>query len=118
MLYNYLNNEIDQTSYSNFIVLGDWNDDLKDAPGEHCFSPFLDDQRYYFLTDRIDDDLAMASYPKEPYFSFLDHILVTKSLLDRSPDFHVETIQMGNYMNDYQLYEKLISDHLPVLLSF
>ena len=29
--------------YSNFIVLGDWNDDLKDVVtgDEHCFTPFL-----------------------------------------------------------------------------
>ena len=35
MLYSYLINEI-ESGYSNFIVLGDWNDDLKDKYGEHC----------------------------------------------------------------------------------
>ena len=41
MLYDYIKNEIDETSYLNFIVLGDWNDDLKDDPAEHCFNPFF-----------------------------------------------------------------------------
>ena len=118
MLYNYLSNEIDQTSYSNFIVLGDWNDDLKDAPGEHCFSPFLDDQRYYFLTDRIDNDLAMASYPKEPYFSFLDHIMTTSEFIDlNSKSIKVETILIENYIGGYEIYESMISDHRPVMFS-
>ena len=42
MLYDYISNEI-SLGYSNFIVLGDWNDDLKDNYGEHCFDPFFND---------------------------------------------------------------------------
>ena len=43
MLYDYVNIEYDNNN-KNFIVLGDWNDDLKDKPEEHCFDPFLNDQ--------------------------------------------------------------------------
>ena len=118
MLYEYISNEV-TNGYSNFIVLGDWNDDLKDSYSEHCFTPFLEDDRFHFVTEKIVDDLSQASYPKEPYFSFLDHILVTNTLIPRySSVFEISTINMGDYMGGYDIYEKFISDHLPVLLSF
>jgi len=117
MLYNYLLADIDN-GYSNFIVLGDWNDDLKDTYGEHCFDPFINDNRFYFTTEKIIEDLSQASYPKEPYYSFLDHILVTKEILSQNSNFEIKTIRMGEYMDGYENYEKLISDHLPVFLSF
>tara|TARA_B100000287_G_C19964260_1_gene515810 strand:- start:73 stop:501 length:429 start_codon:yes stop_codon:yes gene_type:complete len=117
MLYEYLSNEISSTGYSNFIVLGDWNDDLKDEPDEHCFNPFLKDDRYYFLTDRIDDDVAFASYPKEPYLSFLDHIMSTSNFIKDNSDVHVETVMIENYIGGYEVYELLMSDHRPVMFS-
>ena len=117
MLYDYLRSDI-ESGYSNLIILGDWNDDLKDNEMEHCFKPFFDDKTFYFVNQRIVDDPSQASYPKKPYFSFLDHILVTQSLVDQKSNFNVETIDMGSYMGGYEEYEKLISDHLPVLFSF
>jgi len=117
MLYDYVMDDIDG-GYSNFIILGDWNDDLKDNWGEHCFTPFLNDAEFHFVTSRIVDDESQATYPKEPYVSFLDHILVTESLLSSDSEYLVETIKMGEYMNGYNNYESLISDHLPVFLSF
>ena len=117
MLYNYVMDDIDE-GYSNFIILGDWNDDLKDDWDQHCFTPFLNDAEFHFVTSRIVNDESQATYPKEPYVSFLDHILVTESLLSSYSPYLVETIKMGEYMNGYNNYESLISDHLPVLLSF
>ena len=118
MLYEYVSKEV-TNGHSNFIVLGDWNDDLKDSYGEHCFDPFLKDDRFHFVTEKIVSDLSQATYPKEPYISFLDHILVTNTLVPRySTIFEISTIKMGDYMGGYDIYEKFISDHLPVLLSF
>ena len=118
MLYEYVSKEV-TNGHSNFIVLGDWNDDLKDSYGEHCFDPFLEDDRFHFVTEKIVSDLSQATYPKEPYISFLDHILVTNTLIPKySTIFEISTIKMGDYMGGYDIYEKFISDHLPVLLSF
>ena len=117
MLYDYLLDDMNN-GYSNFIVLGDWNDDLKDNYGEHCFDPFINDDRFYFTTEKIIEDMSQASYPKEPYYSFLDHILITKDILLKNSNFEIKTIRMGEYMDGYENYEKLISDHLPVFLSF
>ena len=91
-------------------------DDLKDKDGEHCFDSFFDDSRFYFPTIEITYDLNQASYPKEPYVSFLDHIMVTKDLITTS--YKVNTIMVDQYMGGFDIYESYISDHLPVLFSF
>ena len=118
MLYNYIENEMTETRYSNFIVLGDWNDDLKDDPSEHCFNPFLNDDKYNFLSDLIDDDIGNATYPKEPYVSFLDHILTTSKFIDyENKELEVETVMIENFIGGYEIYERLLSDHRPVMFS-
>ena len=115
MLYDYIDKEI---SYNNnIIILGDWNDDLKDEPGEHCFQSFLDDDRFYFPTDDLTYDKSKASYPKEPYVSFLDHILVTSAFVSKD-SYRVDTIPIDRYMGGFDVYEAYISDHMPVYLSF
>lgn len=116
MLHAYIDNET-KKGYSNFIVLGDWNDDLKDEEGEHCFEPFLNDSRFFFPTADITHDISQASYPKEPYVSFLDHILISKSLIPNS-SYDIRTIPIDKYMGSFSTYEEYISDHMPVLLSF
>ena len=103
---------------SNIIVLGDRNDDTKDEPGQHCFDPFFQDNRFYFTTREIAFDISQASYPNEPYVSFLDHIMVSEDLLPRESNYDVQTILMGDFMGGYDIYEAYISDHRPVLLSF
>ena len=116
MLHEYLDEYYDEQS--NIIVLGDWNDDTKDDPGEHCFEPFFRDDRFYFTTREIAFDINQASYPKEPYVSFLDHIMISEKLLPRESSYDVKTILMGDFMGGYDVYEAYISDHRPVLLSF
>ena len=116
MLFEYLDEHYDEQS--NIIVLGDWNDDTKDDPGEHCFEPFFRDDRFYFTTREIAFDINQAYYPKEPYVSFLDHIMISEKLLPRESSYDVKTILMGDFMGGYDVYETYISDHRPVLLSF
>jgi len=101
----------------NIVVLGDWNDDIKDAPNAHCFHPFLEDPIFHFPTEIITYDIDQASYPKEPYVSFLDHIAVTRDLLDPSAEYRVQTLPMGTYFGSFKEYERLISDHLPVMVG-
>ena len=117
---NMLHDYVDETfeSQSNIILLGDWNDDTKDEPGQHSFDAFFDDNRFHFVTEEISYDLSQASYPKEPWVSFLDHILVSNNLVAPGSNYHVQTIKMGDYMGGYKNYDTYISDHLPVLLSF
>ena len=79
---------------------------------------FLNDDRFPFPTWRITHDLSMASYPKEPYVSFLDHILVSEQLLPSTAQFDVSTIMVEDYLGSYDIYEANISDHRPVMLRF
>ena len=116
MLHEYLDEHYDEQS--NIIVLGDWNDDTKDSPGEHCFEPFFQDNRFYFTTQEIALDSSQASYPNEPYVSFLDHIMVSEKILPKGSQYDVQAILMGDFMGGYPIYEAYISDHLPVMLSF
>ncbi len=116
MLYEYLDESY--AEQSNIIVLGDWNDDTKDEPGQHCFEPFFQDDRFYFTTREIAYDIDQATYPKEPYVSFLDHIMVSEKILPRDAGYSIQTLLMGNFMGGYDVYEAYISDHLPVILSF
>ncbi len=117
MLYDYLADEWDEGN-RNFIVLGDWNDDLKDADNAHGFHPFFNDDRFYFVNRDLVEDVSQASYPKEPYISFLDHILVTESFLPAASDKTVQTLKLGEYMGGYPVYEEYISDHRPVMVGF
>ena len=116
MLYDYLDKLINENKVS-YIVLGDWNDDLKDEDEEHCFGPFFGDDRFYFPTIDITYDITKASYPKEPYVSFLDHILVSSIFVNKDI-YIIDTIPMDKYMGSYAVYETYISDHMPVYLSF
>jgi endonuclease/exonuclease/phosphatase family metal-dependent hydrolase len=117
MLHNFISNEMN-TGYKNFIVLGDWNDDLKDKENEHCFHPFKNDDRFYFVNESLVYDESKATYPKEPYVSYLDHILVTKQMIPKSDTNRIETLFIENYIGGFSKYERYISDHRPVLLGF
>ena len=114
-LYNYLIAHIE--SNPNVIVLGDWNDDLKDKNGEHCFSLYQEDDSFIFPTEDITNIIDKASYPKEPYVSFLDHIMITEKFI-KNKKYIVDTVPMDDYMGSFKTYEAYISDHMPVYLSF
>jgi len=115
-LYDYVKSNLDESLSNQYIILGDWNDDLKDDVGEHCFDLFMKDGSMFFPTLDITYDLDQASYPKEPYVSFLDHILVSNSLVN-GKNYTVKTLPIDDYMGSYSIYEEYISDHMPVLLS-
>ncbi|MFH1853198.1 MAG: endonuclease/exonuclease/phosphatase family protein [Candidatus Neomarinimicrobiota bacterium] len=117
MLHDYLAEQWNR-GQRNFVVLGDWNDDLKDAGNAHGFHPFFDDDRFYFVNRDLVYDLEQASYPKEPYVSFLDHILVTDQFVPRTSTKRVQTLRLGDYMGGYSVYEDYISDHQPVMVGF
>lgn len=117
MLHDYADG-LYQEKNSKMIILGDWNDDLKDEHNAHCFHSFMDDDRFFFPTWDITHDISQASYPKEPYVSFLDHILISRDFLSPDTGYRVQTLPMDEYLGSYSLYETLISDHKPVLLGF
>jgi len=97
-------------------VVGDWNDDLSTGSGASSFEAFMGDTTNFKFTTW---GLAWASsnvndsYPKWP--SFLDNILITRSLFDENQTATTQTLRLDAYMSDYF---SLVSDHRPVLYRF
>ncbi len=117
-LHSYLRQQIQTTSDTNVVVLGDWNDDFADpdSSGWESFAPFLTDSlNFRFVTwelafsasDRYD------SYPGWP--SFLDHILISRALFDENQTATISTLLLDNIYPDYN---QVLSDHRPVSYRF
>jgi endonuclease/exonuclease/phosphatase family metal-dependent hydrolase len=103
---------------SNFVVVGDWNDDIydPDGSGAYAFEALLDDpDNFEFITDSLaaTRTAANASYPSWP--SFLDNMLVSRSLFDEARQGLVRTLRLDEVFGDYTT---VVSDHRPVLWRF
>ena len=117
MLHEYLN-DMRLVGDSNFVVAGDWNDDIydNDGSGEYSFEAFLDDpENFYFVTDSLaaTGTASNASYPSYP--SFIDNILISRSLFDEYSGSKVQTLRLDIVFGDYS---STVSDHRPVLWSY
>jgi hypothetical protein len=103
---------------SNFVVVGDWNDDIydPDGSGEYAFEAFLENpDAFKFITDSLAATRTArnASFPSWP--SFLDNMLVSKSLFDEARSGSVQTLRLDEVFGDYF---SVVSDHRPVLWTF
>lgn len=100
------------------IVVGDMNDELTDSRASNVFQNFLDAPDTYRFADMAiaQDNSALWSYPKWP--SHLDHILITSQLFDaqQRTDALVEVAPLHLMLGQWSIYEKNVSDHLPVVL--
>jgi len=113
LLHNYINAEISGGSDPDFIILGDWNDELDDPESSNVFLPFLNDSsNYLFLTNQIVDEV---SYISSSFQSMIDHILITK---DSFEEFGTGEISVLYLDEEYQSYTQYISDHRPVMAVF
>jgi hypothetical protein len=117
---NMIKNYIDQYhSSDNTVILGDYNDLLTDANTDNIFSQFITDSANYSLADFhiANGNSSDWSYPSWP--SHLDHIIVSNELTDNFNNNNVQTIRIDNYLNGgFFSYDAIISDHLPVGISF
>lgn len=114
LLKKYVDNERARGGEQDFVVAGDWNDELIKPEGENVFLPFLVDTiDYRFLT------LPLAG--NEFYGSLVasgvlfDHILVTSDALTEYAGGRTSTVRLDDEIVDYL---RLISDHRPVLATF
>jgi exonuclease III len=97
-----------------YIVAGDWNDELDDPPVENAFAAFLDDPNdYRFLTSDLIGRYDDASYPR--YGSLIDHILITSDVLSEYDGGYVKTLRLEEEVEGYSVE---ISDHRPVMAVF
>ncbi len=113
-LKNYLDDEIASSSEKDYIVAGDWNDELDDPAGSNVFLAFLQDPiDYQFLTASLVGKQQDASYPR--YGSLIDHILISQDAFTEYEAGYTETLRLDEEVDGYSIE---VSDHRPVMAVF
>ncbi len=114
LLKEFMDSRINIDDEKDYIIAGDWNDELTDSASENCFTLLLNDpESYKFLTLEIADDPLYSSYPS--WGSLIDHILISRSLFDDYEGGSTTTLLIGSRIADYF---SNVSDHLPVISFF
>ena len=111
-----LKNYIDVNfSNRNVVIVGDLND-LIEENNHNVFTTIINDSLNYLFADKFipfqnSDDWSYPSWP-----SHLDHIIINQPLFDNLTNIYqdVQTIRVDNYIGSFQIYDNMISDHLPV----
>ena len=112
-LKQYIDTELGSGAEQDFIVVGDWNDELNDPVAENVFSPFLDDSAHYrFLTIPLVGNPEQVSYIGG---DLIDHVLVTSDALVEYGLGRTVTLRLDDEVAQYQ---DEVSDHRPVMSSF
>jgi endonuclease/exonuclease/phosphatase family metal-dependent hydrolase len=97
-----------------YLVMGDWNDEVTDAPPDNVFQPLLDRPDLYDVLT-----LPLAEMPAEstyiPIPSFIDHMVLTKNALPEWGAGETEVMHLDAADSQYQM---IISDHRPVMTKF
>ena len=103
-------------SNKNVLILGDLNDLVEENFNNNVFMPIINDSVNYLIADKYIpyQNTANWSYPSWP--SHLDHIIINKNLYDNLINIYqdVKTIRVDNFLGSFQIYDNIISDHLPV----
>jgi exonuclease III len=114
MLKDYLDDEIASSQEKDYIVAGDWNDELDDPTGSNVFLAFLQDpDDYQFLTAPLVGKQQEASYPR--YGSLIDHILISQDVFGEYDSGTTETLRLDEEVDGYDVN---VSDHRPVMAVF
>lgn len=110
ILKNYLDTEIVVSPDKDYIVVGDWNDELTDLPPDNVFQVFLDDpDDYRFLTLSIPS--GDYSYIGGSFRSNIDQILITS---DAEQEYNGGTTGVIKIDQYFSAYVSEVSDHRPV----
>jgi len=115
-LKNYIDGKVAIEEEKDYIVAGDWNDEIDDTEEENSFNVFIADSiNYKFLTWPLAGNQYYASWPHSPYYSLIDHILISKDCFDEFDNGSIETLRLDD---DIINYFQIISDHRPVMAKF
>ncbi len=112
-LYQFISDEIAAGADSDFVVVGDWNDQLNDSPENNVFEPFLNaPDQFTFLTLGLTNQY---SYISTTYKSLIDQILITKNV---HQEYGNGTCKVLYLDQEYKSYVSYVSDHRPVMARF
>lgn len=114
-LKNYLDATVPSLPDHDWLILGDFNDEVNDPQTANIFWHFLQDSTHYrILTLPLAGNPYWASYPS--YNSLIDHLMITTDMLEEYGDQgQTITLRLGD---EYPNYSYRISDHRPVMSSF
>lgn len=91
------------------IVVGDWNDDITDAPDSNVFLPLLAKPDAY-VTPTV-DVTKRGGYSYIPFKRMIDHIVMTREATETLQIVEVSPIALETTITDYL---HTVSDHRPV----
>lgn len=114
MLQSYIDSSLTAGIDTNWVVVGDWNNDIAGmSKANPYYNLWADSGEFAFETYSMATDVSdyNDSYPSWP--SFLDHILVTEPLFDEADRGKTETLRVDDY---FPSYFQIISDHRPVFI--
>jgi endonuclease/exonuclease/phosphatase family metal-dependent hydrolase len=114
MLLDYAKGQIAQSN-KKFIILGDFNSDVDNEP--YLINTFINDPDFVVLSyDSLElvNENYYATYPRYTG-SIIDHIVISKNLLNQMQLQDVETLRLDDYLKDYL---NTMSDHRPVAMKF
>ena len=94
------------------LVLGDWNDDIADAPSSNVFLPLLGKPDAY-VTPTV-DVAKHGGYSYIPFKRLIDHIVLTREAADTLQIHEVAPVALETSIADYL---HTVSDHRPVRAS-
>lgn len=113
-LKGYIDSQVASSAEKDFVVAGDWNDQIDDPPDSNAFTVFIEDSLdYRFLTFPLTGDLYFASYPR--FSSLIDHILISRDAFDEYTGGKTTTLRLDDEMLNY--FQE-VSDHRPVMAKF
>ncbi len=111
-LQSYIASEISNGADPDFIVLGDWNDDVDDPPADNVFEAFLKQgPAYSFLTAGLQE----TSYIGGSAGNIIDNIMLSR---DSMGEYGPGSTHVLYIDNDISGYRNDVSDHRPVITHF
>ncbi len=109
-LHQYVTQQIQAGDDPDYILAGDWNDELLDSEPENVFLPFLNDTANFVILT-----LPLARKGEYTYIgyyqSLIDHIVLSRSIDQRYPEIVTEILKIDEV---YAAYKDNVSDHRPV----
>ncbi len=115
-LKNYIDEKTNNPNETekDYIIAGDWNDRIDEAPANNAFQTFIDaPNSYKFLTTELTGNPENASYPSLD--EIIDHILISKDSFSEYTGGSIKTLRLDDQISSYF---STISDHRPIMAIF